>query len=159
MAGELKERSIRVATTLPEGRELPWSGYPGHLSQVLISLFQNTLRHAYKPEESGQVDVRISERGSSYRIELSDYGAGVPPHILPRIFEPFVTSGRDAKAAGLGLAISHNIVTNVLGGEIVCSSAPAKGTRIQLTIPRVCPRNEEPPPGRTTLTPGPREER
>jgi signal transduction histidine kinase len=158
LEAELKNRSIVVATQWTDGAIYPWAGYPGHLSQVLINLAQNTLLHAYRLGESGKIDIALSSADKSYVLEFSDYGAGMPPQVLSRLFEPFVTSGRNASTAGLGLAIAHNIVTNILGGEIVCSSAPGKGTRIRLSIPRLCPRAEEDALGRSSITPERREE-
>jgi signal transduction histidine kinase/CheY-like chemotaxis protein len=139
MSVETGKRKIAIRRSWGDA-QFPWTGYPGHLSQVLVNLIQNTLRYAYKPEDTtGVVDIRIAEQGESYVLEYEDYGAGVPPEIHPRMFEPFVTSGRDRGGTGLGLAIVHNIMTNLLRGQIACTTALGKGTKFVLTIPRVVP--------------------
>lgn len=126
-----------------EDQPLRWDGFPGHLSQVIINFVQNTLRYAYPEEQGGKVDIRLSEIGAGdgamFRIEFEDYGKGVPPEILPRLFEPFVTSGREQGGTGLGLAISHNIVTNLLLGRVACLSAVGKGTKFTIELPKAVP--------------------
>ena len=122
-----------------DGEGFPWVGFPGHLSQVLINLIQNTLRYAYKDADEGVVDIRVRAVQEEYTVEFEDYGAGVPADVLPRMFQPFVTSGRDIGGTGLGLAISHNIMTNILRGRISCTSTLGKGTKFVLGIPRVVP--------------------
>jgi signal transduction histidine kinase len=139
MSVETGRRMISIRTSWGDAT-FPWVGYPGHLSQVLVNLIQNTLRYAYKAEATGGVvDIRIQERGEVYILEYEDYGSGVPPEIHPRMFEPFVTSGRDRGGTGLGLAIVHNIMINLLRGQIACTTAAGKGTKFVLTIPRVVP--------------------
>jgi signal transduction histidine kinase len=147
MSVETKKRNIPFHLHFPEDAQFRWVGFPGHLSQVLMNLVQNALRYAYKGDSPGHVDIRIADIGDSYRIEFEDYGAGVPPEILPRIFEPFVTSGREFGGTGLGLAISQNIMTNLLKGEISCTTELGKGTKFVLVVPHVVPtaKSELPP--------------
>jgi signal transduction histidine kinase/DNA-binding response OmpR family regulator len=137
MSVETKKRQIVVKMNWPTDARYTWTGFPGHLSQVLINLIQNALRYAYKRD--GIIDIRIAEQGDNYRLEFEDYGEGVHPDVLPKIFQPFVTSGRDIGGTGLGLAITHNIMTNLLNGSIVCESVQGKGTKFVLTLPRVVP--------------------
>jgi signal transduction histidine kinase len=139
MSVETKKRNMPFELAVPEDAHFPWVGFPGHLSQVIMNLIQNALRYAYKPDAPGRVEIRISDTGDNYRIEFEDFGAGVPPEILPRIFEPFVTSGREFGGTGLGLAISQNIMTNLLKGQISCTTEVGKGTKFVLVVPHVVP--------------------
>jgi signal transduction histidine kinase len=143
LALETDRRNIKVNMKWDKGVSLPWTGYPGHLTQVLITLTRNTLAHAYKEGQSGRIDIAVVDERTRYRIEFRDYGAGIPDEIFRRLFEPFVTSAREAGAMGLGLAVAHNVVTNILGGHITCSSLPGTGTTVLLRIPHVCPRDED----------------
>jgi signal transduction histidine kinase len=147
MSADLERRRITVDRVWDRRAKFPWGGCPGHLSQVLIGLVQNTLRYAYTESEEGRVEISLSPDGDLYRLEFKDFGAGVDKEILPGIFEPFVTSGREGGAAGLGLAIAHNIVINILSGEISCESERGEGTTFRIELPRSCPENEEPPRG------------
>ena len=68
-------------------------------------------------------------------VEISDTGAGMPPHVQQRIFEPFFTTKEVGKGTGQGLAIAHNVIVDKHGGTIKVSSAPAKGTTFIIRLP------------------------
>ena len=67
-------------------------------------------------------------------IRLSDTGVGIPPDVLPRLFEPFVTHGKGA-GTGLGLAIARSVV-EAHGGKISLSSVPGNGTTVDIRLPK-----------------------
>lgn len=69
-------------------------------------------------------------------LEVRDSGHGIPPEILPRIFEPFFTSRAKQGGTGMGLATVHGIVRQS-GGYIAVESRPGQGTRIRILLPRV----------------------
>jgi two-component system NtrC family sensor kinase len=56
------------------------------------------------------------------------------------VFDPFFTTRLGQGGSGLGLNIVHNIVTNLLGGSIVVTSAPGQGTRFTAKLPLEAPR-------------------
>jgi PAS domain-containing protein len=60
---------------------------------------------------------------------------GIPASLLPRIFDPFVTSRMGSGGTGLGLHIAHNIAANVLGGRISATSSEGRGTTFEIEIP------------------------
>lgn len=137
-----RKGGLSIAVAAPKGSLMQWDGYPGHLSQVIINFIQNTLRYGYPESQGGKVDIRLIEvpgkdatEVASYRIEFEDYGKGVAPEIMAKLFQPFVTSGRNQGGTGLGLAISQNIVTNLLKGKISCESEVGKGTKFTIDLP------------------------
>jgi len=67
-------------------------------------------------------------------IEVRDDGSGIPPEILPRLFEPFLTTKESGKGVGLGLAVSENIVERH-EGRIDVQSELGKGTTFTVTLP------------------------
>lgn len=138
MRPDLKKKSIVCAVHSNEDETFEWNGYPGHLSQVIINLIQNTIRYAYEDGAGGKIDVFLKtlKQRDWYRIEFVDYGKGVARHILPRLFDAFVTSGRNKGGTGLGLAIVHNIVVNLLGGSISCDSELGEGTKFLIDLPK-----------------------
>ncbi|MEG0883492.1 MAG: ATP-binding protein, partial [Janthinobacterium sp.] len=73
------------------------------------------------------------------RIVFEDNGGGIAEQHLSRIFDPFFTTKLGQGGSGLGLSISYNIVTALLGGTIQVTSSPA-GTRFTLDLPLVAPR-------------------
>jgi signal transduction histidine kinase len=101
------------------------------LRMALVNLLVNA-RHALNGHGGG---VSLTSRANADRVHIvvSDRGAGIAPADLAHIFDPYFTTKRGG--TGLGLPIAKNIVEG-LGGTISVSSAPGRGTEIQLDLPR-----------------------
>lgn len=141
----LRRRKLEVDLVIDgvDHEEL-WVGHPGHLAQVVTNFFQNTFRYAYDEGESGQVRIAVeSMPGEGFRIEYKDYGKGIPAELVPKIFDPLVTTGRGSGGTGLGLAICRSIVTDMLGGEIRCDSVEGEGATFTIVLPLSVPDNSE----------------
>lgn len=69
-------------------------------------------------------------------LTVEDDGPGIPPHILPKIFEPLFTTKEGRKGTGFGLATTHTTVV-AHRGAIVVTSRPGIGTRFDLYLPMV----------------------
>ena len=54
-----------------------------------------------------------------------------------KVYDPFYTTRRSEGGTGLGMHIVYNLVTRTLGGSIICSSEPDKGTVFTITVPRI----------------------
>ena len=65
-------------------------------------------------------------------VEVQDSGRGLAPEALARIFEPFASA--HTLSSGLGLSVSHAIVTS-LGGTLRAESHEGRGTLLTLTLP------------------------
>jgi PAS domain S-box-containing protein len=106
----------------------------GQIEQVAVNLLTNAV-NARRPGSSGLVVVRLG-RGSPgmARLEVVDQGTGIEPALLERIFEPFFTTREVGKGMGLGLAVSHAIVT-AHGGTLTVSSAPGEGSTFRMELP------------------------
>ncbi|MBN2193202.1 MAG: response regulator [Polyangiaceae bacterium] len=131
-ANEIKYRA-RLVKDLGQVPEVRASG--GKLAQVFLNLLINAT-HAV---EEGAVDrnsitVRTWGEGGTVYAEIADTGTGIPAAMLPRIFEPFFSTKRVGRGAGLGLAISRNIVHG-FGGEIRVESGLGRGTRFVVCLP------------------------
>lgn len=113
--------------------ELRILSYPGAFSQILTNLILNALVHAFAPEDRGTITIGVRQDGERLVLDFRDDGRGIEAAHLPRIFDPFFTTRRDLGGSGLGLHIVYNIVTQRLGGTIVCASAPGQGTRFTIT--------------------------
>lgn len=85
------------------------------------------------------VDQASSQRRPFDLGEVADNGKGIATSLLPRIFDPFVTTRMGRGGTGLGLHIAHNIVVSVLGGTIAADSTPGRGTRFTIDIPLTAP--------------------
>jgi signal transduction histidine kinase len=111
-----------VELRLPEGR-LEAVCDPDRVAQVMRILLDNALTHT--PPGTDLV-VSASRRGTLVRVGVGDFGPGIPRAMLPRIFEPFVTSD-DAQGSGLGLAIAHELAER-MAGELLVESQPGRTT-------------------------------
>ncbi len=79
---------------------------PHELRSLLHNLLDNALR--YTPEH-GVVDVRVHADGGQVGVEIVDSGPGIPPDLLPRVFDRFFRiEGSDTEGSGLGLAIAKH---------------------------------------------------
>jgi signal transduction histidine kinase len=78
------------------------------------------------------ITLRTEARGDRVAIVIHDRGAGIDPADLGRVFDPYFTTKRGG--TGLGLAIAKNIVEG-LRGTIAVTSAPGRGTEIQIDMP------------------------
>ncbi|MOA28350.1 Alginate biosynthesis sensor protein KinB [compost metagenome] len=77
----------------------------------------------------------MEQREDELTIDYSDNGRGIPPEILPRIFDPFVTSKRGQGGSGLGTHIIYNLVVQLLRGRIHCASELGQGAHFHIRLP------------------------
>ena len=104
--------------------ELPMAaGDPQELQQVFINLINNA-RDAMKGGGVLKVETKPAPDGQRVAIEFSDTGNGIPREAQPKIFDPFFTTKRTGEGTGLGLSLSHGIITK-FGGNIIFTSFPA----------------------------------
>jgi len=133
----LKRLPWLVEVEIPEGIEL--QSYPGPLGQIIINLVMNAAMHAFEGRSSGRVRVTGCRCGAD-RVELrcNDDGTGIPADTIGRIFDPFFTTKLGKGGSGLGLSITHRLVTQVLGGQVSVESSGA-GTTFTLRLPCIAP--------------------
>ncbi len=90
------------------------------LNQVWTNLISNA-QQALAGRGTIAIETSVEERAVVVRV--IDDGPGVPPDVLPRIFEPFYTTKPKGEGTGLGLGIARQIVAKH-GGELRCESRP-----------------------------------
>ncbi|AMV70589.1 sensor histidine kinase PilS, PAS domain-containing [Desulfuromonas sp. DDH964] len=100
------------------------------LTQVLINLLQNAQAAT---EAGGEIRLGASAQDVEIRFWVEDTGKGMTPEERSRMFDPFFTTRKTG--TGLGLAMVHQIVEQH-GGRIEVESAPEKGTRVEVILPR-----------------------
>ncbi|GJJ01539.1 hypothetical protein RugamoR64_20770 [Duganella rhizosphaerae] len=119
---------------------LELDSYPGPLVQALENLIDNSITHGFNGRSHGTITIRAQDIGNGQiAISVGDDGDGIPSANLPRIYDPFFTTRLGAGGSGLGLYITHNIVTGVLGGHIDVVSQLGAGTTFTMRLPRVAP--------------------
>lgn len=134
----LESQGITVTTDLPP--DVPMGrGDPDTLAQCLL----NCLKNAQEAMPSGgAITVSTGRRGNQVFLAVADNGPGIPPDVLPQVFNPFFTT-RDRRA-GLGLAMTKKILED-LGGTVEIESDPGQGATVTLLLPAALQLpNEEP---------------
>jgi two-component system NtrC family sensor kinase len=104
------------------------------LGQVFLNLMLNAVQAMSEQEAARNVLTVTARTGpaSEVVVEVQDTGTGMTPEVLAQLFEPFFTTR--ANNVGMGLSVSHAIVTS-LGGTLRAESQPGVGTRFTVTLP------------------------
>ncbi len=106
------------------------------IKSVILNLIVNALDSM---DDGGRLLIRLAQVGRQAELSFIDTGCGMGQEVLDNIFEPFFTQSRTGKGTGLGLTISHRIVTQH-GGEIEAASAgPGRGSTFTVRLPLDAP--------------------
>ncbi len=143
------------------GSFAPFTGFPSQLVQVFMNLIGNAI-DALAESENASLDSKLESKLESkvapkieittaanhldgkdwIVIKIADNGSGIPSELQPKIFENFFASKDSGKSSGLGLAISHQIVTQNHRGRIsllspcLVSAQGNHGTEFQILLPQ-----------------------
>lgn len=131
---ELME-SVLAATVPPEcpiGRSLE----PGLMIrgryEPLRRAVQNVVRNAVQATDGRGITVSGGREGGRVVCRVRDYGAGIPPDLRRRLFQPYATT--KPQGTGLGLAIAHQAVT-AHGGTLTAEDEPGGGATFVFSFP------------------------
>jgi signal transduction histidine kinase len=130
-----------VRPTAPPGVkisvELEGNGWidcvPEEFNQVLTNLIQNAVE-SLPTEGNGAVSVRARNEESALVVSVKDNGAGIAPQDQSKIFNAFYTTKDVGRGMGLGLTITHRVVT-ALGGSISVKSRVGVGSEFIVRVP------------------------
>jgi len=133
----LDHATVDIRTDIAPDLEL--DSYPVALGQVLANLLANCLIHAFDGRQGGIIQIAAQPLGAAGALlTVTDNGAGIDARILDRVFDPFFTT-KLGGCCGLGLNITHNIVTGLLGGRITCRSEAGNGATFSIELPLSAP--------------------
>lgn len=123
---------IQLQLELEEG--LPRVQCDGsQIEQVLLALVMNAI-DALPRGGNLWLKTRLSKDSREVEFEVRDDGMGIAPEILPRMFEPFLTTKESGRGVGLGLAVSRSIIERH-SGKIEVQSEVGKGTTFVIRLP------------------------
>jgi two-component system NtrC family sensor kinase len=129
---KLEIGNIELHATLAEG--LPrLQCDPSQIEQVLLAVIVNAA-DAMPKGGNLWIESRLHKEGRQVSLTVRDDGSGIPPEVMPKIFEPFVTTKDHEHGTGLGLAVSRGIVERH-SGKISVESEVGKGTTVTITLP------------------------
>jgi len=126
-----RKEGIKVTCNLASG--IPdITADPSQLQQMLVNIVVNAIQSMPR---GGSLTIETSKSDdSAVKISISDTGTGIEKNALNRIFVPFYTTKDINEGTGLGLSVTHGIVTSH-GGTIKVSSKPGEGTRFEIILP------------------------
>jgi PAS domain S-box-containing protein len=104
--------------------------YPDELNQVWTNLIHNAIQAM---NNCGVLTIDVRQENESILVSVTDSGKGIPPEIMPRIFQPFFTTKPAGEGSGLGLDIVRKIVEKH-SGKIEVRSIPGQ-TTFTVSIP------------------------
>ena len=105
---------------------------PSQVNQVFLNLVTNAAQALRGGD--GTIDLTTRPDGEGVIVEVKDNGTGIPPDVLPKIFDPFFSTKEIGKGTGLGLSICYKIVQQH-GGRIDVVSRPGSGTTFSVWLP------------------------
>jgi len=110
------------------------AGDPTRLEQVVRNLLDNAIK--YTPD-GGRIDIAVTSAAGRVQLRVTDTGIGIPPELLPRIFERFVQGAPAGSPGGFGLGLSLvKRLVEAHGGAVSAGSAgPGRGSEFEVCLP------------------------
>jgi signal transduction histidine kinase/CheY-like chemotaxis protein len=136
VAGPLRERQHEVVRST-SAEPLQIEGDRARLVQCLVNLLANAAKYT---DPGGRIEIETRAEGDSAVIVVADNGVGIPPTLLPRIFDLFVQSERTLDRAqgglGIGLSLVKRMVEMHAGTISATSQGVGRGARFEIRLPR-----------------------
>jgi signal transduction histidine kinase len=121
------ERGVKINVSIDPAIELPLERT--RIERVFLNLISNAIEAM---PGGGEVSVSATQNGNEILINVSDTGPGIPEGVRDRLFQPFVTSGKNG--LGLGLALSRQTLLDH-GGDLWVETNGASGAHFHLRLP------------------------
>src|SRR5579862_2271173 len=120
---------IRIRITA-EGSTEGWFDFK-KLERALLNLLLNACEVV--PADSGKIDVGLRRQGENLEIRIADNGPGIADAVRGRLFEPFVSHGKE-NGTGMGLTVVQKILQDH-GGDVDVEQTSTSGTTFRINIP------------------------
>ena len=138
-----KDRDFSAELTTALDPALPLVAVvPQDLGRVLINLLTNAFhavqqRQRQQPAASYQPEVGVTTAAvpGGVEIRIRDNGTGMSDKVRAKIFQPFFTTKAVGEGTGLGLSLSHDVVTTGHGGTLAVVSREGEGTEFVISLP------------------------
>ena len=132
----------RLSITLPAGSILV-DADPNRMAQVLSNLLNNAAKYT---EDGGQIRLGVAVEGAEVVLRVRDNGVGIPPEMLPRVFDLFAQVGHSLDRSQGGLGLGLNLVrslTEMHGGSVQArSEGPDRGSGFIIRLPVLTSRQD-----------------
>lgn len=131
VAPALHEKALTVQTDLDPTS----ASVRADRSQLMQGLINVMLNAAYAAPPESEIRITARENGDKVGVAISDSGAGIAPHQLHRVCDPFYSTKPEGQGTGLGLSVTIGIV-RAHGGDLTIDSVEGRGTRVTIWLPR-----------------------
>lgn len=134
-----KEHFVVVLETAKAGRKTSPERWriiadPDAVREAVLNLLTNAMKYS---GENKRIRIGVRKTATTIRCSIEDYGRGIPPEVMSRLFERFYRDPslpRRLQGVGLGLAVVKHIM-DAHGGKIDVRSEPGKGSEFTLVFP------------------------
>lgn len=130
--GALRRAGVNLVLELGEIR--PVAADQFQFQQIVLNLLTNAEYAVVNASQPRVIRVSTRPVRGGAELEVSDSGSGIADDLLPRVFDPFVTTRRAGEGTGLGLAIAQRIVAEH-GGRISAHNRPDGGATFTVFLP------------------------
>jgi len=129
-------RVKKVRFDLADVESLEAHGSPYSFNRVLLNLMSNAME-AYDGLERPNAVVRVRARRENDEgvVTVEDDANGIPPEVMPKLFEPFASSKIGKGGTGMGLATAKSLAERDFRGTLSAESTPGKGSRFTFRFP------------------------
>ncbi len=138
----VKEPSFKCKTEIKLDKNIPvLLLHQQNISRVILNLLGNAFYTVSKrdklalPSYSPYVGISSILEPGHVRVEIEDNGEGIPESEMAKIFQPFFTTKPLGEGTGLGLSLSHDIITKEHGGTLNVRSREGSGTTFTIRLP------------------------
>ena len=121
------EHGVAIHAAVDSAIELPLER--ARMERVFLNLISNAIEAM---PSGGEIFISAVQKGENIVVEVNDNGPGIPGGVRSRLFQPFVTSGKNG--LGLGLALSRQTLLDH-GGDLWAESNGAGGAHFRLKLP------------------------
>ena len=132
MRHELLNGGCQLEVRYDKREEISLQGDINNLVQVIGNLLSNAI-FAQK-DKGGVIEVQVDHDEEYLRIQVKDNGAGIPDHVMQKLFKSMVTS-KGTQGTGLGLYISNAVIRTKFNGEMWCENREGGGSIFGIRIP------------------------
>lgn len=122
-----EHQGIAIRTSVDPTIELPVE--PGRMERVFLNLINNAIEAM---PDGGAINISAERHDHTVLVRVDDTGPGIPESVRERLFQPFVTSGKNG--LGLGLALSRQTVLDH-GGDLWAEESDHAGASFRLRLP------------------------
>jgi signal transduction histidine kinase len=126
----LEDAGVQVQVVVPD-QPVDLLADSVQLELALLNLISNSVDAM---SSGGRLTVRLERVNDRLCLEIEDTGSGIPPELVPHIFDPWVTTKAQGKGSGLGLSIARQVVGSH-GGTIRVDNRPGKGAVFTIDLP------------------------